>query len=313
MPWFAAIGGWILTACAASAATITAYAVVVGVVATVVVGAAVGAIYAGVTGGNILKGALYGAVGACAIVAGGGALAGMSGGAGTAGAVGTESTVGWVGAGSEVAGAGTSLFSTNTVMMATAMGSMGSAFMKGEAETDNTAATMKANAEALEKNLAFQASEGEKNREAQLAAAGMQAASASERNASAEKIAAADRDFAAEKFNKEFEESIYRDRETRAEVERARERSEAGILAARDYIAGDTGTASPTVIQNLRRELTPPTWSTRRPAETGAIQQTPEVAANTPGQPTEPTGGQVQSPVVPQTEIQQPSVGLLGA
>jgi len=325
MPWFAGIGVAVAAAVGTTIAVTSITAIVVGVVATAVVGAAVGALYAGVTGGSIGKGALWGAFGALAIVGGGsvlsslGAFGGGTAAAGTTGgyAVGANGPILTGGAAVEggAAAAGGGIFTaSNMIGMATIASSMGSAFLKGDAEQTNADHAIQAQKEMAASSQENAAAIAAANREAALQQARIAAESDAARSASAERMSAADRAARKEQFNQEFQESIFRDRETRKEEADKLKKIEEGTVAGAQYAAGHTVTISPVEANRKRKDLLRPSWSKVAPTTSGATSSATEQGL-TPGGPGSP-GGQISlleqpAPGTP-TAVPPVQTGVLG-
>jgi hypothetical protein len=249
------------------------------VIGGIVVGAAIGGLYSAITGGSILKGVLYGAVGGAVIGAGGYALgfAGSSTTGSTLGSAGlgagspttvgnlsatyfTEtSATGGVLAGEAAKDAG-SLFTSGWVSNIGAVASLGSAFLKGGMDSDNTEKTLAAQERMQDKELTAAAERTKAQNEAQLAAAEIARAASDARNKSAEKMAAEELAFGKEKFNQEFEESQWRDRTDREEKETARVRFENSVLEASEYVAGNSKVVDLVDVRRRRKLLARPIW-----------------------------------------------------
>ena len=260
------------------------------VIGGVIVGAAVGALYAAVTGGNILKGLLYGAIGG-AVVGGGAAVAlgataapgTVAGGyvAGTGQALGTAGA-GATGSASILGGAAatkaSSLFTASNVQAVGAVASLGSAFLHGGEELDPDAQLAEA-----EKDRDLQRELSQAKVDAAMGQAELGLEGTMARIASTEKIAGNELEFGKEKFTKEFDESKYRYRDEKAEVEAGRKRFEAGIKDASKYVRGNVKSVSLVETSKQRNNLPSPVWSQQPQQQAPASQ--PAQAAPAAGQP----------------------------
>jgi len=283
MPWFGAIGVAVAGAVGTTLVATSVAAVITGVVATAVVGAAVGALYSAFTGGNILKGALYGAVGAVAVVGIGGAMFGGSAGAGGTMTVGNTvgggtTTMGSSFGAAEGAGAGGLFTASSTAQYVTAAASLGSAFMKGDADSSNMDKTLAQQREQFYAELESREKLAGQSVEAQLAAAELQAQVARDKMRSDREVADAELDFSKSKFAKEFGESVYRDRADREEREKAKQDQMVGVTEAASYVAGSTSTISPVEANRRRALLTKPSWMVDAPQQQQQQQPQQQVA-----------------------------------
>lgn len=266
--WLAGLGAAVLSAFSVTGASVFA-SMVVG---SIVVGAAVGAIYSAVTGSNILRGMLYGSLaglvlGAGAYALGFGAPAAMGTGLAPVGSVGAGlgSSVGTgagVGAGLGAAGAGTgvtaSLFSVKGLSAIGTIGTLGSQFLMGsQAGADRDAELAQ-----REKELQAQRELAELNNRAAYERAMLAVEAQAGATAAQERTAANQLRFEREKFQKEFAELQFQDRDTRQKEERNRQQNITGIGEVPSRLSMPTVTLAEAVKQ--RENLPAPPW---RPAQ----------------------------------------------
>jgi hypothetical protein len=197
---------------------------------------------------------------------------------------------------------GGSLFTASSLpQYATAAASLGSAFMKGEADQSNLDKQLAESKERFYAELASKEKMSGEGNAAQLEAAQLQADVARERIKSEDERAKAELAFSKEKFAKEFGESVFRDRAEREERERAKREQTMGVAGAASFIAGSTETIGPVEANRRRKEILKPSWylgPQLPPAAQGAqqqpqqqvAQQQPQQPPPTPGQPTTQPG-----------------------
>ena len=272
MAWFAGLGVAVVGffSSTAAAALSTGVAMAIG---GAIVGAGVGALYSLATDGNILEGALYGALGGAAIGYGASALGlgavapemsavqyGVSGGQVLGAQTATNAASSTLTVSNMAQGAAGSLFTTKEGWgtIGGAM-SLGSAFLKGGSQLDPDAALAFKEDEAAKDRASAQQIASERNATT-LEAASMNLAATRENIASSEKLSFANLEQSKEQYNKEFNESRWRDREDRAEIERGRLRFEAGVAEGSKFVKANTQKVSLVESSRRRKTLPGPSW-----------------------------------------------------
>ena len=162
--------------------------------------------------------------------------------------------------------------------------------MKGDAEQSNMDKSLEQQREMQREQIESAEKMAEANRASALEQARMATEESKRKSEAREKQAAAELEFGKEKFQKEFQESIYRDRTEREEAEAARLRSESGLAAGSQFVVGASQTVSPVEVSRRRKALTKPSWLASGPTTATTTSSAVEAGltpggAPTPGQP----------------------------